>query len=46
MTSFLCQIDWLNDYHCSVLEKVGGYLASSGKQHVLKWLERETEPLG
>ncbi len=42
----LYQIDWLNDYHSAVLEKVGGYLASTGKQHVLKWLQRETEFLG
>ena len=42
----LFQIDWLNDYHSTVMEKVGECLAASGKHHVLKWLERETQPLG
>ena len=40
------QITWLNNYHAECLDKVGSYLADTGKAEVLKWLERETQALG
>ncbi len=42
----LIQISWINHYHSECLDKVGSYLGDSGKTEILKWLERETQPLG
>lgn len=40
------EISWINDYHSKCLEKVGCYLSDNGKTEVLKWLEKETQPIG
>jgi len=41
------EIDWLNEYHATVMEKVGSHLLKqNGKQKVLDWLIRETQTLG
>lgn len=40
------KVNWLNDYHALVLEKVGGYLKDRGKTKVVDWLSKETTILG
>lgn len=40
------EIEWLNKYHATCLEKVGELLRQQDKIDVLRWLEKETQPLG
>lgn len=40
------EIEWLNSYHALCLERVGEYLASSGRTEALRWLHEQTQALG
>lgn len=40
------KIDWINEYHAKVFEKVGQYLIDQGKMEVVDWLKKQTAPLG
>jgi len=40
------EIDWINEYHATVFEKVGQYLIDQGKMEVVDWLKKQTAPLG
>jgi Xaa-Pro aminopeptidase len=37
----VAEIEWLNNYHAEVLEKVGPELAKVGDARAQAWLERE-----
>ncbi|XP_039257493.2 xaa-Pro aminopeptidase 1-like [Styela clava] len=39
------QLNYLNDYHAKVLEKVGAEAKKQGKQEVYDWLTKATKPI-
>lgn len=40
------QVNWINDYHTQVRDEVGAELKRQGKQEALKWMMKETQPIG
>jgi len=40
------EVDWINDYHSEVFEKVGSYLRDNNKTNVVDWLKNATSSLG
>lgn len=39
------EITWLNEYHEKCRKVIGDHLEKTGKQHVIPWLIKETQPL-
>ncbi|XP_071167709.1 LOW QUALITY PROTEIN: xaa-Pro aminopeptidase 1-like [Mytilus edulis] len=40
------EVNWINDYHTQVRDEVGAELKRQGKQEALKWMMKETQPIG
>ncbi|XP_052100615.1 xaa-Pro aminopeptidase 1-like [Mytilus californianus] len=40
------EINWINDYHTQCRDEVGAELKRQGKQEALKWMMKETQPIG
>ncbi|PIK53710.1 putative xaa-Pro aminopeptidase 1 isoform X1 [Apostichopus japonicus] len=40
------EITWLNDYHNQCREVIGAELEKQGRHEALKWLVKETQPIG